>query len=78
MKTIKTHTGIVITRDGKKRRKLHSTENSWVVGRCESYDKKTCYRWDTQNMRRRLLLESIKPISTVAAVIGKGESASAG
>lgn len=73
MKTIKTHTGIVITRDGKKRLKLHSTENSWVVGRCESYDKTTGYRWGAPNMRRRLLLDSIKLISTVAPGIGKGE-----
>nr|WP_238641265.1 hypothetical protein [Citrobacter amalonaticus] len=40
-----------------------TTENSWVVGRCESYDKKTGYRWGAPNMRRRLLLDSIKPIS---------------
>lgn len=40
MSVIKTHTGIVITRDGEKRMKLHSTETSWVAGRCESYDKK--------------------------------------
>ncbi len=45
MSVIKTHTGIVITRDGEKRMKLHSTETSWVAGRCESYDKKTGYRW---------------------------------
>ena len=43
MSVIKTHTGIVITRDGEKRMKLHSTETSWVAGRCESYDKKTGY-----------------------------------
>lgn len=73
MKAIKTHTGIVITRDGKKRLKLHSTENFWVVGRCEYYDKKTGYRWGTPNLRRRLLLESIKPINAAAAGIGKGE-----
>ncbi|HIE7554596.1 TPA: hypothetical protein ACXPG1_000043 [Citrobacter amalonaticus] len=78
MKTIKTHTGIVITRDGKKRLKLHSTENSWVVGRCESYDKKTGYRWGAPNMRRRLLLDSIKPISAVAPGIDKGDKYEAG
>ncbi|MBB8799841.1 hypothetical protein HEO38_025735 [Escherichia coli] len=32
--------------------KLHSTETSWVAGRCESYDKKTGYRWGAPNMRR--------------------------
>lgn len=66
MSVIKTHTGIVITRDGEKRMKLHSTETSWVVGRCESYDKKTGYRWGVPNMRRRLLLDSIRPIKQVA------------
>lgn len=53
MSVIKTHTGIVITRDGEKRMKLHSTETSWVAGRCESYDKKTGYRWGAPNMRRQ-------------------------
>ncbi|AEJ57960.1 hypothetical protein U9408_17500 [Escherichia coli] len=46
--------------------KLHSTETSWVAGRCESYDKKTGYRWGAPNMRRRLLLDSIRPIKQVA------------
>ena len=36
----KTH-GNYLSRDGEKRMKLHSTENVWVAGRCESYDKKT-------------------------------------
>ncbi|EIE1161125.1 hypothetical protein LCW62_005201 [Escherichia coli] len=66
MSVIKTHTGIVITRDGEKRMKLHSTETSWVAGRCESYDKKTGYHWGAPNMRRRLLLDSIRPIKQVA------------
>ncbi len=48
MSVIKTHTGIVIIRDGEKRMKLHSTETSWVAGRCESYDKKTGNRWGHQ------------------------------
>lgn len=63
----KTHTGIIITRDGKKRMKLHATEVSWVVGRNESYDKNTGYRWGAPNMRRRLLLDSVIPIIEVAA-----------
>ncbi|MGT5387707.1 hypothetical protein ACRWGZ_24230 [Escherichia coli] len=32
----------------------------------ESYDKKTGYRWGAPNMRRRLLLDSIRPIKQVA------------
>lgn len=62
MSVKKTHTGIVITRDGKKRLSLHETENSWVVKSTESYDKTTGYRWGAPNMRRRLILDSIKPI----------------
>lgn len=62
MSTSKTHTGIVVTRDGPKRMKLHQTAVSWVVGKSETYDKKTGYRWGAPNMRRRLLLESIQPI----------------
>lgn len=58
----KTHTGIVITRDGKKRLRLHETKTSWVVKSTESYDKTTGYRWGAPNMRRRLLLETIRPI----------------
>ena len=56
MSVIKTHTGIVITQDGDKRMKLHSTEMSLqVAGRCESYDKKTGYHWGAKHTRRRLL-----------------------
>ena len=62
MITPKTHTGIVITRSGKKRLRLHETKTSWVVKSTESYDKETGYRWGAPNMRRRLLLETIKPI----------------
>lgn len=62
MSTPKTHTGVVITRDGPKRRQLHQTAASWVVGKSETYDKKTGYRWGAPNMRRRLLLETIQPI----------------
>ena len=31
----KTHIGIVITKDGPKRKKLHATESMWVVGKNE-------------------------------------------
>lgn len=60
MSTIKTHTGIVVTRDGEKRLGLHETKTSWVIGKSESYDKTTGYRWGAPNMRRRLKLETIK------------------
>lgn len=63
----KTHTGLVITKDGEKRFKLHETRSSWVVGRNESYDKRNGRRWGAPQFRRRLLLDSIKPIKTEAA-----------
>ncbi|EAT3775115.1 hypothetical protein EQ442_22860 [Salmonella enterica] len=67
MAIVKTHTGLVITSKGEKRFKIHETRSSWVVGRNESYDKETGLRWGAQQFRRRLLLESIKPIKTEAA-----------
>lgn len=67
MAIVKTHTGLVVTSKGEKRFKIHETRSSWVVGRNESYDKQTGLRWGAQQFRRRLLLESIKPIKTEAA-----------
>lgn len=62
MTIVKTHTGIVITRDGPKRKKLHATERMWVVSKNEFYHKETGRRHFAENMRRRLLLETIEPI----------------
>ncbi|HCZ5289037.1 TPA: hypothetical protein O3J34_004284 [Salmonella enterica subsp. enterica serovar Saintpaul str. CFSAN004154] len=67
MAIVKTHTGLVVTSKGEKRFKIHETRSSWVVGRNESYDKETGLRWGAQQFRRRLLLDSIKPIKTEAA-----------
>lgn len=58
----KTHVGIVITKDGPKRKKLHETEKMWAVGTNEFYHKETGRRHFAENTRRRLLLESIHPI----------------
>ena len=58
----KTHTGVVITRDGQKVKKLHATAHMWVVGKNECYQKETGRRHFGENTRRRLLLETIKPI----------------
>lgn len=63
MAIVKTHTGLVVTSEGEKRFKIHETRSSWVVGRNESYDKQTGRRWGAPQFRRRLLLESIRPIS---------------
>lgn len=60
----KTHIGIVITRDGLKRKKLHATESMWVVGKNEFYHKDTGRRNFAENMRRRLLLETIEKIGS--------------
>lgn len=41
MTIVKTHTGIVITKDGPQVKKLHQTERMWVVGKNEFYHKET-------------------------------------
>ena len=58
----KTHIGVVITRDGEKLKKLHATESMWVVGKNECYHKETGRRHFAENTRRRLLMETIKPL----------------
>ncbi|EIY5372263.1 TPA: hypothetical protein P7484_001697 [Klebsiella pneumoniae] len=58
----KTHIGSVIARDGPKRKKLHATESMWVVGKNKFYLKETGRRHFAENTRRRLLLDTIKPI----------------
>ncbi|EKY1962326.1 hypothetical protein RA241_003717 [Cronobacter sakazakii] len=67
MAIVKTHTGLVVISKGEKRFKIHEMRSSWVVGRNESYDKHTGFRWGAERFRRRLLLDSIKPIKTEAA-----------
>lgn len=41
MTIVKTHTGIVITKDGPQVKKLHQTERMWVVGKNEFFHKET-------------------------------------
>ena len=60
----KTHTGIVITKDGPQRKKLHQTESMWVVGKTECYRKDTGKRHFAEHTRRRLLLDSIEAVIT--------------
>ncbi|HCT6902988.1 hypothetical protein AAAZ08_17835 [Klebsiella aerogenes] len=62
MTILKTHTGIVITKDGPKRKKLHATERMWVVSKNEFYHKETGRRHFAENTRRQLLLETIEAI----------------
>ncbi|EKL0981267.1 hypothetical protein ACFW0Z_001480 [Klebsiella aerogenes] len=62
MTILKTHTGIVITKDGPKRKKLHATERMWVVSKNEFYHKETGRHHFAENTRRRLLLETIEAI----------------
>lgn len=59
MRKVKTHTGIVITRDGEKKVKLHETPTTWCVGRYESYDKVTGFRCGAAPGRNRLVLGSV-------------------
>ncbi|MCF6688953.1 MULTISPECIES: hypothetical protein [Raoultella] len=62
MSIAKTHTGIVITKDGPQQKLLHETPSMWVVGKNECYRKDTGKRHFAERTRRRLLLESINPI----------------
>lgn len=62
MRTEKTHSGVIVTREGNKRFKLRETATSWVAGRNETYDKKTGHRIAAPLTKRRLLLETIKPL----------------
>lgn len=62
MTIVKTHTGIVITVDGPKTVKLSETKAMWVVGKNECYHKETGRRHFAERTRRRLLLETIRPI----------------
>ncbi len=66
MSVIKTHTGIVITRDGEKRMKLHSTERLDLPDVVNPTTKRLVTVGCAANMRRRLLLDSIRPIKQVA------------
>lgn len=59
----KTHTGIVITKDGPKAKLLHETASMWVVEKNECYRKDTGKRHFAGHTRRRLLLDSIQLIS---------------
>lgn len=60
--TVKTHTGTVITRTGKRRVKLHQSATSWVVSGKEYYYKGTGLRGGAGGTRARLLLDSIAPL----------------
>ncbi|EHR8986907.1 hypothetical protein K5Z09_004379 [Escherichia coli] len=62
----KTHTGLIITSNGKKRVRMHETGRSWVVSQHECYDKVTGLRFGDSNLSgrsRRLILDSIEPIT---------------
>lgn len=59
----KTHTGIVITKDGEVLKDLHETQSMWVVSKNECYHKDTGKRHFGERTRRRLILESIEPIN---------------
>ncbi|MBZ7864232.1 hypothetical protein [Klebsiella variicola] len=62
MTIVKTHTGTIITKDGPQLKLLHETSCMWVVGKTECYRKDTGKRHFAEHTRRRLLLDSIKPI----------------
>lgn len=62
MSKVKTHIGIVITPEGEKQVKLHETPTTWCVGAKEYYHKDTGRRGGSPHTRRRLRLDSIKPL----------------
>lgn len=64
MNIVKTHTGIVISKDGPKRMKLHETEKMWCAGKNEMYRKETGRRHFGELTRRRLLLDKIEKIGS--------------
>lgn len=59
----KTHTGTVITKDGEKTVQIRETATTWCVGPKETYDKFTGCRVGAPHTKRRLLLNTVKPIS---------------
>lgn len=59
----KTHTGVVIKSTGQQTVRLRETATTWTAGSKENYDKFTGHRIGTRG-RCRLLLETIKPITT--------------
>ncbi|EHB7109657.1 hypothetical protein JWW32_001990 [Salmonella enterica] len=63
----KTHTGVIVTKDGVKTVKMRETATTWCVGPKETYDKFTGRRVGAPLTKRRLKLESIKPIEGGAA-----------
>ena len=62
MKKPKTHTGILITKDGKKEVQLREHATTWCVGQRETYDKVTGRRCGAPMTKRRLILSSIRPL----------------
>lgn len=58
----KTHTGIIVTRDGEKRVELRESPTTWCVGRNETYRKEDGRRCGAPMAARRLKLASIRPI----------------
>ena len=60
MSKVKTHTGIIITKDGEKTVKLRETATTWCVGRTETYRKEDGRRCGAPLTSRCLKLASIK------------------
>lgn len=66
MATQKTHTAIVVRRDGRHRVKVHQTATTWVVSGQEFYYRDTGTRVGAPG-RGRIELDSIREISPAAA-----------
>lgn len=66
----KTHTAIVVRRDGRKRVKVHQSATTWVVNGQECYYRDTGTRVGAPG-RGRIELDSIQPIEPAAAKGGE-------
>ncbi|EEY9381759.1 hypothetical protein N2M14_003761 [Escherichia coli] len=62
MKKIKTHTGLLASKDKNWRVSLYETPTAWCIRGQECYSKNTGRRCGSHDSLSRLLLDSIKPV----------------
>ncbi|WP_237929936.1 hypothetical protein [Buttiauxella sp. S19-1] len=57
-----THSGVIVTKDGRKRMKLRMTATTWCSSAGKGYYKTDGTRCGTPSSKNRLLLDTIKPL----------------
>ncbi|NIG74064.1 hypothetical protein F3J34_10700 [Klebsiella sp. Ap-873] len=62
MSITKTHTGIIITKEGEKKVQLHETATMLWAGKYETYRKEDGRRCGALLTKRLLILASVRPI----------------